>query len=65
MSTITLQNLTFSYSDPYVSVFKDISLQLDTNWRTALIGRNGRGHRTPKCVSCPDDCAPPTGQTNC
>jgi lincosamide and streptogramin A transport system ATP-binding/permease protein len=46
MSTITLQNLNFHHSDPYVSVFRDLSLQLDNSWRTALIGRNGRGKTT-------------------
>ena len=46
MSTITLQKLTFSYSDPYVSIYEDLSLQIDTTWKTALIGRNGRGKTT-------------------
>ena len=46
MSTVTLQNLTFHHSDPYVNVFTDISLHIDTGWRTALIGRNGRGKTT-------------------
>ncbi len=46
MSTITLKNLSFHHSDPFVSVFKELSLQIDTGWKTALTGRNGRGKTT-------------------
>ncbi|MBL7033250.1 MAG: ABC-F family ATP-binding cassette domain-containing protein [Candidatus Delongbacteria bacterium] len=46
MPTITLQNLSFSYSNPQVTVFEDVSLQIDSGCKTALIGRNGRGKST-------------------
>ncbi len=46
MPAIQIQNLSFSYSDPYIEIFEDLSLQIDTAWKTALIGRNGRGKTT-------------------
>ena len=46
MATITLQNVHFHYASPYVEVFEDLTLHIETVWRTALIGRNGRGKTT-------------------
>ncbi len=46
MSLINIQNLTFGYEGSYFNVFDNVSFQLDTNWKTGLIGRNGRGKTT-------------------
>ena len=45
MSLISVKGLSFSYrkGEP---VFSDVSFDLDTNWRTALIGMNGCGKTT-------------------
>lgn len=43
---INIQNLTFCYDGSYDNVFENVSLQLDTNWRLGLTGRNGRGKTT-------------------
>lgn len=46
MATITITNLTFCYEGSYDNIFEDVSLQIDTNWKLGLIGRNGRGKTT-------------------
>lgn len=46
MSLIKIEHLTFSYPSGLSPVFEDASFKLDTNWRTGLIGRNGRGKTT-------------------
>lgn len=46
MSLIDISHLTFAYDGSYEPVFEDCSLQLDTDWRLGLIGRNGRGKTT-------------------
>lgn len=46
MSLINVSGLTFGYDGSYDNVFDDISLQLDTDWRLGLVGRNGRGKTT-------------------
>lgn len=46
MSLIQIEHLTFAYPGSYDNVFEDVSLQLDTNWRLGLIGRNGCGKTT-------------------
>ena len=46
MSLIKINNLSFSYEDSNEAIFKNISLDLDTTWRLALIGRNGKGKST-------------------
>lgn len=46
MSMIQIDNLTFCYPGSYDPVFEDVSLQLDTDWKLGLIGRNGRGKTT-------------------
>ena len=45
MSRIQATNLTFTYDGSYDPVFEDLSFTLDTNWRTGLVGRNGKGKR--------------------
>ena len=46
MSKITIQKLYFTYDGDHTPVFEDLDLQLDTNWKLGLVGRNGRGKTT-------------------
>lgn len=46
MSLIQISKLTFSYDSSYENIFTDVSLQLDTDWKLGLIGRNGKGKTT-------------------
>ena len=45
MSLINIQNLTFSY-DGEPPIFDNVTFQIDTAWKTGLIGRNGKGKTT-------------------
>ena len=46
MSLIQASRLSFSYEGSVDPVFRDLSFELDTNWKTGLIGRNGQGKTT-------------------
>lgn len=46
MSLISISNLTFSYEGGCDTIFNNVSLQLDTDWKLGLTGRNGRGKTT-------------------
>lgn len=46
MSLINITGLTFCYEGGLQNVFTNLNLQLDTNWRLGLVGRNGRGKTT-------------------
>ncbi len=46
MSQIIIQNLRFTYDGDHTPVFEGLNLQLDTNWKLGLVGRNGRGKTT-------------------
>ena len=46
MSLIHVQNLTFAYDGSYDTVFENVSLMLDTDWKLGFTGRNGRGKTT-------------------
>lgn len=46
MSTIICRRLTFGYPGSEGNVFEDLDLVIDTRWRCALAGRNGRGKTT-------------------
>ncbi|WP_099204039.1 ribosomal protection-like ABC-F family protein [Scatolibacter rhodanostii] len=46
MSLIQISNLTFAYDGSYDTIFENISLQIDTNWKLGFVGRNGRGKTT-------------------
>ena len=46
MSTIICRRLTFGYLGSEENVFEDLDLVIDTGWRSALVGRNGRGKTT-------------------
>ncbi len=45
MSQIQIKDLTFAYEGG-TPVFEHFSLSLDTDWKTGLVGRNGRGKTT-------------------
>lgn len=46
MAQIEISNLTFYYDDFYHPVFENLNVNLDTDWKMALVGRNGRGKST-------------------
>ena len=46
MSKIAIQKLYFTYDGDHTPVFEGLNLQLDTNWKLGLVGRNGRGKTT-------------------
>ncbi|MCQ8213693.1 ATP-binding cassette domain-containing protein [Cetobacterium somerae] len=46
MSKITINRLDFSYDNPYKEIFNDLNLILDTEWKTVIFGKNGRGKTT-------------------
>ena len=46
MSQIIVNDLTFSYDTSYDNIFKNVSFQIDTDWKIGFIGRNGRGKIT-------------------
>ena len=46
MSLISVNNLTFSYDGSYNNIFENVSLNIDSDWKLGLIGRNGKGKTT-------------------
>ena len=46
MASISISNLSFTYEGSSEAVFSSLTLQLDSDWRLGLIGRNGRGKTT-------------------
>lgn len=46
MPIISINNLTFGYDGSEKVLFDDVTLTLDTSWKLALAGRNGRGKTT-------------------
>ena len=46
MSTIICRGLSFGYPSSEENIFRDLDLVIDTRWRCALVGRNGRGKTT-------------------
>ena len=46
MSLISVHNVSFTYPSGNVPVFDQISFSFDTDWKTGLIGRNGKGKTT-------------------
>lgn len=46
MSLIDVSDLSFAYDGEYDYIFKNVSFQLDTDWRLGFTGRNGRGKTT-------------------
>lgn len=54
MSTIQIKNLTFCYPSGSVPVFEQVNLNLDTDWKLGVVGRNGRGKTTLLRLLCGD-----------
>ena len=46
MPVININNLTFGYDGSEKTLFDDVTITLDTSWKLALAGRNGRGKTT-------------------
>ncbi|MGN6710062.1 ribosomal protection-like ABC-F family protein [Anaerocolumna jejuensis] len=46
MSQIRINEMSFSYKTFYEPIFQKVTLNLETDWRLGLIGRNGRGKTT-------------------
>ena len=46
MAQIILEGISFYYKEFFESIFENVNLNLDTNWKLGLIGRNGRGKTT-------------------
>lgn len=46
MSNIKINKLSFEYEDSDEYIFKNLNLDLDTDWKLGLVGRNGRGKTT-------------------
>ncbi|MGE5314816.1 MAG: ATP-binding cassette domain-containing protein, partial [Acidobacteriota bacterium] len=46
MSMIALNSVSFQYESSPEPVFTDLTLSIDTAWKTGLVGRNGRGKST-------------------
>ena len=46
MATIVCRRVSFGYDGTERNIFTDLDLLIDTGWRSALAGRNGRGKTT-------------------
>lgn len=46
MSTIDVSQVSFSYGGSELTLFDDVNLIIQTEWKLGLIGRNGRGKTT-------------------
>jgi len=46
MSLITLNNIDYYYISPEEKLFNNLTLNISTEWKLGLIGRNGRGKTT-------------------
>lgn len=46
MALIDISNLSFTYEGSSDPVFQGLTVQLDTDWKLGLVGRNGRGKTT-------------------
>ncbi len=46
MSLLQVTDLSFSYENSYDPIFQKVSFRLDTDWRTGVVGRNGKGKTT-------------------
>lgn len=43
---IRINNLSFSYDKPYKEIFEGVNLEINYNWKTVIVGKNGRGKST-------------------
>ena len=46
MAQLSINNLTFAYEGTADNIFDKINFSIDTDWKTGLIGRNGKGKTT-------------------
>ena len=46
MEKIIIKGLEFSYTDPFKKVFEELSIEIDTIWKTIVVGKNGVGKST-------------------
>ncbi|MGM9906026.1 ribosomal protection-like ABC-F family protein [Lactobacillus sp.] len=46
MTSIQIKHLSYTYPSQAEAIFSDLSLDLDSSWKLALVGRNGRGKTT-------------------
>lgn len=46
MSLINISDLTFHYEESPENIFENVNIQIDTDWKLGLVGRNGRGKTT-------------------
>lgn len=46
MSKLLINNLYYHYATYFNPIFENVNLNLDSNWKLGLIGRNGRGKTT-------------------
>ena len=46
MAQIIIESMSFYYKEYFESIFENVNLNLDSNWKLGLIGRNGRGKTT-------------------
>ena len=46
MALIQVSKLTFGYDSGMPPIFRNVSFQIDTDWKLGSIGRNGRGKTT-------------------
>jgi lincosamide and streptogramin A transport system ATP-binding/permease protein len=46
MSLINISNLTFCYNNSELPVFENVNININTDWKTGLVGRNGKGKTT-------------------
>lgn len=46
MSSIVLNSVTFYYTSPEEKLFDNLNLNISTDWKLGLIGRNGKGKTT-------------------
>lgn len=46
MANIQIKNMAYTYGSYYKPVFENVNLDLNTDWKLGLVGRNGRGKTT-------------------
>ena len=52
MSIIQIKDLSFRYDGGFKDIFENVNLNLDTDWKLGLIGRNGKGKSTLLKILC-------------
>ena len=62
MTAIQITHLSYTYPSQAEAIFTDLSLDLDSSWKLALVGRNGWGKR-PFSAFWPGNWAP-SGQSS-